>query len=176
MSEPTIAAVEAAAAPLLGEAEKALAPEAQKVLEDLHQFVAGEADKLRQELPGLVQEGLDHLHALGASILARYQAVMEHVDAHLTGTVTPAPAIVQSDGSGPEVSVPPTAAPATVDPTPPAAPSSPAQPSSSAPETESTSSPDTTVSATPSAPTDMASASSPAPASEAPASPTTPAV
>lgn len=117
MSEPTIAAVEAAAAPLLADAEKALAPEATTVLTDLHQFVAGEADRLRQELPTLVGEGVQHLHDIGSSILGRYQAVMERIDAHLTGTVTaaapPAPAPEAPAPSTPEGSVQAPAEPVT---------------------------------------------------------------
>lgn len=146
MSEPTLAAVEAAAGPLIADAEKALAPEAQKVLTDLHAFVAGEADKLRQELPGLVEAGVQHLHALGSSILGRYQAVMEHIDAHLTGTVTPA------------VPTPPAAGSAAVTPSTssdtPAASSDPTQ--AATPQAT-----DTTTSVTPSEPSSTDSASAP---------------
>lgn len=90
MSEPLIAAAEAIAGPLLKQAEQALAPEAVKVLNDLKDFVSGEADKLRVELPQVVEIGVAHLHNLGAAILGRYQAVMDHIDAHLQGTL-PAP-------------------------------------------------------------------------------------
>jgi ElaB/YqjD/DUF883 family membrane-anchored ribosome-binding protein len=96
MSEPTLAALAAVGAPLLKEAEQALAPEAEKVLTDLRAFVAAEADKLRTELPAVVETGVQHLHALGAGILARYQSVMDHIDAHLAGAV-PASAVAPVD-------------------------------------------------------------------------------
>lgn len=88
MSELTLA--EAAAAPLVKAAEAALAPEAQKALEELRAFVGSETDKLRAELPAAVNTGVEHLHALGAGILARYQAVMDHIDTTLKGA-TPGP-------------------------------------------------------------------------------------
>jgi ElaB/YqjD/DUF883 family membrane-anchored ribosome-binding protein len=158
MTDPTLAAVEAVAAPLLQDAEKALAPEARKVLTDLHQFVSDEADKLRQELPSLVEAGVQHLHALGASILGRYQAVMEHIDAHLTGTVTPAAPstpTLPADGSG---AVTPSTSSAT--------PAASSDPTVAAPAPQTT---DTTTSATPSEPssTDSASATAPAETPEA---------
>jgi hypothetical protein len=108
MSEPVIAAAEAVAAPLLKEAEAALAPEAKKVLEDLHAFVSDEADRLRTQLPVLVQDGVTHLHNLAAEMLGRYQSVMERIDGHLTGTVTAAPAQPTAP-----VAVDPTQAPST---------------------------------------------------------------
>jgi len=90
MSEPVIAAVEAAAGPLLQEAEKALAPEAAIALTDLHNFVTGEMDALRTQLPTLVGLGVEHLHNLGAELLNRYHAVIARVEAHLSG-LTPEP-------------------------------------------------------------------------------------
>lgn len=92
MSEPTLAEMASAALPVVAkEVEEALAPEAAKVLTDLREFVAGEADKLRTELPQVVEQGTAHLHALGEAILNRYHSVMERIDAHLGGS-TPAPA------------------------------------------------------------------------------------
>lgn len=147
MSEPTLAAVEALGAPLLADAEKALTPEAQKVLTDLHQFVAGEADKLRQELPTLVQTGVQHLHDIGGSILARYQAVMEHIDAHLTGTVTPA-----APSAPAQTSAPAPAAPVVTDPT--VAPSAPTT-EASAPSSTGSSTDSSTPSPTEAAPAEQ---------------------
>jgi hypothetical protein len=158
MSEPTLAAAEALAAPLIKDAEQALAPEAKKALTDLHQFVADEADKLRQELPTLVETGVQHLHAIGSSILARYQAVMERIDAHLTGTATPAepsPPTLPAAGSGLETAS-----------TSPATPAASSDPTAAAPEPQAT---DATTSATPSEPssTDSASATAPTETPEA---------
>lgn len=87
MSEPTLAALAAVGGPLLKDAEQALAPEAEKVLGDLREFVAGETDKLRTELPAVVEQGTKHLHALGEAMLARYQSVMDRIDAHLGGSI-----------------------------------------------------------------------------------------
>src|SRR5436305_10746690 len=85
MSEPTLAALAAIGAPLLKEAEQALAPEAEKVLGDLREFVSGEADKLRTEFPAVVEQGVAHLHNLAEAMLSRYHSVMERIDAHLGG-------------------------------------------------------------------------------------------
>ncbi len=86
MSELTLAE---AAAPVLKEAEKVLAPEAAAVLGNLREFVSGEMDKLRGELPAVVDAGVAHLHALGSGMVARYQAVMDHIDATLKGVTEP---------------------------------------------------------------------------------------
>lgn len=94
MSEPTLAAAEAIAVPLLKDAEQALAPEAKKVLTDLKAFVSGEADKLRGDLPQLAEAAAQHVHGIGSELLGRYQSVMDWADAHLNGTaaVDPTPA------------------------------------------------------------------------------------
>ena len=93
MSE--LAGLEALAAPLVKDAVAALTPEAEKVLTDLKTFVSGEADKLRAEMPQLAEQAAVHVHNIGASLLGRYQSVMDHIDAHLTGTVSadPTPAV-----------------------------------------------------------------------------------
>lgn len=90
MSEPTLAALSAIAAPLLKDAETALAPEAKKVLTDLRAFMAQEQDKLRSELPQLAEQVAQHVHGIGTALLTRYQSVMDEVDAHLNGTATAA--------------------------------------------------------------------------------------
>lgn len=90
MSEPTLAELASAALPAaVKEVEGALAPEAAKVLGDLREFVSGEADRLRTELPQVVENGVAHLHALGEAILNRYHSVMERIDAHLGGVPVP---------------------------------------------------------------------------------------
>lgn len=100
MSE--MAAVEALAAPLLKDAAQALAPEAEKVLNDLKDYVTGEADKLRAEIPALAETAASHVHDMGAALLTRYQSVMDRIDAHLTGAAAdptpaaPAPQTTQS--------------------------------------------------------------------------------
>lgn len=93
MSE--LAGLEAVAAPLLKDAVVALTPEAEKVLTDLKAFVSGEADKLRAEVPQLAEQAAQHVHGMGAALLARYQSVMDRVDAHLTGATPadPTPAV-----------------------------------------------------------------------------------
>ncbi len=95
MSEPTLAAVEAIAVPLLKDAAQALTPEAEKVLADLKAFATAEADKLRTELPQLAEQAAQHVHGIGASLLTRYQSFMDRIDAHLTGAVSadPTPAV-----------------------------------------------------------------------------------
>lgn len=85
MSEQIVQAAEAVAAPLLKDAVAALTPEAEKVLTDLKAYVSGEADKLRAEIPAKAEEAAQHIHDLGTSLLARYQSLMDRVDAHLTG-------------------------------------------------------------------------------------------
>lgn len=141
MSEPTIAAVEAVAAPLIKDAEQALAPEAVKVLGDLKAFVGGEADKLRTELPTLVGTAMEHIHSIGTSMLERYQAVMDHIDAHLA-SATPDP-----DPSAPATP----SAPVAQDPTP--APSTTPEASSAPSSTPSTSDTTTPAPESPTAPT-----------------------
>lgn len=89
MSEPTLAELAALGAPLLKAGEQALAPEAEKVLTDLRGLVAGEMDRLRTELPAVVEQGTAHLHNLGEALLSRYHAIMGHIDSLLTGA-TPA--------------------------------------------------------------------------------------
>jgi len=100
MSESTLAALAAIGAPLLKEAEAALAPEAERVLVDLREFVSGEADKLRTQFPAVVDQGVAHLHNLAEAMLSRYNAVMDRIDGHLTGAVGPSdPTTPPSDGS-----------------------------------------------------------------------------
>lgn len=94
MSEATLAAV---AAPFIQEAEKALEPAAAKVLTDLRAFVAGEADRVRKELPALAEQAAAHVHAVSTGVLAHYQAVTDHIDAVLAGKI-PAPAAAPTTG------------------------------------------------------------------------------
>jgi uncharacterized protein YdhG (YjbR/CyaY superfamily) len=91
MSEETLAAV---AAPFIQEAVKELEPAAKEVLATVRAFVAGEADRVRTELPGLAEQAAEHVHAVASGVLAHYQAVTEHIDAVLAGhtpTVAPDP-------------------------------------------------------------------------------------
>lgn len=85
MSEPTLAAAEALAAPLFKEAVAALTPEAEKLLADLKAKIAAEADQLRAELPAKAEAAAQHVHDIASTVLARYQSVMDWADAHLTG-------------------------------------------------------------------------------------------
>jgi hypothetical protein len=104
MSELTLA--EMAAGPLVKEAEKVLAPEAVAVLGDLREFVSGEMDRLRGELPAVVDAGVAHLHALASGIVGRYQSVVDRIDATLKGATAP-----PAGAGAPSVPVDPTVAP-----------------------------------------------------------------
>ena len=112
MSEPAIAAAEALAAPLLKDAEQALAPEAAIALQDLHSFVTSEMDQLRADLPTLVGQGVEHLQNLGAELLNRYHGVIAKIEAHL-GMGTPAPAALPQQ-AGPTIPVPSDGTPSAV--------------------------------------------------------------
>lgn len=114
MSESTLAALAAVGAPLLKEAEQALAPEAEKVLTDLRKFVSGEADKLRTEFPAVVENGVQHLQNLAEAMLGRYHSVMERIDAHLGGSVpAPVPTQPAESSSAPSTSSAPSSSPST---------------------------------------------------------------
>jgi len=141
MSEPTLAALAAVGAPLLKEAEQALAPEAQKVLGDLREFVSGEADKLRTEFPAVVEQGVTHLHNLAEAMLARYHSVMDRIDAHLGGATPAAPASEPQLATGGLAT-----GPVTVDPT------------TASSTTEASSTPSSTPSTSDAAPTDAPAA------------------
>lgn len=93
MSE--LAGVEALAAPLFKDAVQALTPEAEKVLQDVKAKLAAEADQLRAEIPAKAEAAAAHVHDVASTVLARYQSVLDWVDAKLTGgpAEDPTPAV-----------------------------------------------------------------------------------
>lgn len=78
-------AVEALAAPLFKDAVAVLTPEAEQALRDVKAKLAAEADRLRAELPAKAEAAAAHVHGIASTVLARYQSVVDWVDARLGG-------------------------------------------------------------------------------------------
>jgi ElaB/YqjD/DUF883 family membrane-anchored ribosome-binding protein len=125
MSEPTVAAV-------VGDVEKALTPETEAALKDVHTVATAELDHLREQAPQLQQEAGSHLQSLVDDLIGRYHHVVEAIEQKLGIAPVPAAPTVPASSSTETVSSSPASSPASAAPSTTAEASSPTSSDTSA--------------------------------------------